>query len=289
MVFSPPRLSPSNTHCQCCRMPQKALTGMIAHHGYTESDRETGFITFVSCPGSRYRPVEVSNDRMKNYIDLLASKITGFKRLFKEVSAETQPITIAYSWVEVKKSGNTSTRKRVHGLIEGVTADNIEALAREHPKADVPRWEAAKAEFISKLVAKIGEVEDELIAAKAALKSWKPDRKMVEAWTLIYGNDLWNPPLEHGQKSYDAPGTVIEKGFRLVIQDEAGELRWPVRGSKGQPWLRTQEKIARPVRVQVGRKPRKAPMPRLKIVPTVKTNVPASQDYATLMEKLGYA
>lgn len=90
------------THCQICGRLIQAKHGVIAHHGYT---RRQGWQT-SSCMGARYRPYEVSCDRIATVIDHIEDFAAKQRKLLATWIAEP-PDEIRYQ------------RRDAHGSLRG--------------------------------------------------------------------------------------------------------------------------------------------------------------------------
>lgn len=86
------------TTCQICARDIKALTGVIAHHGYKRPGN--GWQT-ASCFGARYKPYEEACDALPLAINSAKNFLANQKRYLKEFT-ETPPETLSKqtSWAK---------------------------------------------------------------------------------------------------------------------------------------------------------------------------------------------
>ena len=86
--------------CQICGRPIKAKNGIIAHHGYKRPG--DGWQT-ASCAGARFKPYEISCDRLPPTIETIKEHITRVETKLEEHinnPPKTLIIMTGFSWTK---------------------------------------------------------------------------------------------------------------------------------------------------------------------------------------------
>lgn len=104
-------------HCQICERKIKCASGVCAHHGYERPERGSGYQT-ESCIGARYRPYEISRERIPYAISMTKLrldsarewrlKLNSFPELFRDeyvLDAEGKRVKDAKGQDKVKRVG----------------------------------------------------------------------------------------------------------------------------------------------------------------------------------------
>ena len=98
--------------CQICGRPIKAKNEIIAHHGYKRPDRGSGWQT-ASCAGARFKPYEISYDRLPPTIEVIKAHISIVElKLEEHINNPPEKLIVnkGYSWqknyVEVPRPPN---------------------------------------------------------------------------------------------------------------------------------------------------------------------------------------
>lgn len=130
--------------CPVCIRPIAVLRGTMAHHGYQRpgQGRQT-----ASCPGIRFKPLEVSSEGLEWLIATLRERLAGLKN--SHANQATYP-----EFLIAKRTNN----------------DQAEKITR-----DDPMWQRLFARHIAEIESEIGGLERELPGLERLLASWKPE------------------------------------------------------------------------------------------------------------------
>lgn len=139
--------------CGCCFRPIAVLpNGLIADHGYTlpHPGAKGG-----SCPGRKFRPLEVSDDGLKHMVQLYTSWIEGDEEALRKAPSKTEIMKPGFSKkVEIVKKGSPEwdlTYKRYVADLENTLRNDKEGL--KSYSAKLAAWKPAPAaESIGSLV-----------------------------------------------------------------------------------------------------------------------------------------
>ncbi len=127
--------------CACCfRSIARLKNGKIADHGYELPEK---WMKTASCPGRRFRPLEVSDDGLKFMVKQLKSRVGVLEK-----SLGTTPKTI-------------HRKKNWKGEVETLTPDH-------------PKWGEALRIHIANLKQELKRTEDDLASYQHKLDHWKP-------------------------------------------------------------------------------------------------------------------
>lgn len=127
--------------CPCCFRPIAVQNGTMAHHGYERPG--TGWQT-ASCPGVRFKPLEVSSEGLEWLISALRSKLESARASHKDRANKT-----SLSVLKMRK------------LVE-VTKGS-------------PEWAREFKRFVAELEFEISGLERELPILDARLRDWSPE------------------------------------------------------------------------------------------------------------------
>lgn len=114
--------------CQCCGSQQKLPNGRLAKHGYTT---RWGFFAGV-CPGSGYRPVQLSFDRIERYIQDAEARIQVIEGNRKEL---LKPATEPRAWFHLYIGGRVGYQWTMVELMDqgGVVTGYITPKGKVQP------------------------------------------------------------------------------------------------------------------------------------------------------------
>lgn len=130
--------------CPVCFRPIAVLRGTMAHHGYQRPGQ--GWQT-ASCPGIRFKPLEVSSEGLEWLIATLRERLAGLK--YAHANQATPPEYLM--------------AKRTHsGKAEKITRDD-------------PLWSRVFARHIAEIESEMGSLERELPMLDKKLTDWKPE------------------------------------------------------------------------------------------------------------------
>lgn len=130
--------------CPVCFRPIAVLRGTMAHHGYQRPGQ--GWQT-ASCPGIRFKPLEVSSEGLEWLIATLRERLAGLK--YAHANQATHPEYLM--------------AKRTHsGKAEKITRDD-------------PLWSRVFARHIAEIESEMGSLERELPMLDKKLTDWKPE------------------------------------------------------------------------------------------------------------------
>lgn len=130
--------------CPVCFRSIAVQRGTMAHHGYQRPGQ--GWQT-ASCPGIRFKPLEVSNEGLVWLIAALRERMANLKSAL--ANKATRP-----EFLMAKRGYNTKPEK--------ITRDD-------------PQWPRAFARHIAEVESEIGSLEYELPMLDKKLADWKPE------------------------------------------------------------------------------------------------------------------
>lgn len=130
--------------CACCFRPIATLpNGLIADHGYTipHPGRKGG-----SCPGRKFRPLEVSSDGLKHMIEMFETWIASTQKALKEAPQKTKILKKSYS----TKASNEVVEK------------------------GSPEWDHLYKQYVTDLMNSLERDQEQLKKFINVLTNWKP-------------------------------------------------------------------------------------------------------------------
>lgn len=130
--------------CPVCFRPIAVLRGTMAHHGYQRPGQ--GWQT-ASCPGIRFKPLEVSSEGLEWLIATLRERLAGLKNA--HANQATHP-----EYLMAKRTYN--------GKAEKITRDD-------------PLWPRVFARHIAEIESEMESLERELPMLDKKLADWKPE------------------------------------------------------------------------------------------------------------------
>lgn len=128
--------------CACCFRAIAVANVTMAHHGYQRPG--AGWQT-ASCPGVRFRPLEVSSDGLKWLVGELNSMLGALERAYEARASKTT--------LNVRDVGN-----------------HIIEISKESP-----RWAREYRFYVVELESQIGSLKRELPELEKRLREWKPE------------------------------------------------------------------------------------------------------------------
>lgn len=127
--------------CPCCFRPIAVLGTTMAHHGYRRPG--TGWQT-ASCPGVRFKPLEMSSEGLEWLISILRSQLETARAAYRDRANKTcLPVL------------------KMHKLVEVTTGS--------------PEWAREFRQFVAALEYEIGGLERELPMLDTRLRDWSPE------------------------------------------------------------------------------------------------------------------
>lgn len=158
------------TTCQICERLIKANTGVIAHHGYQRPGDgwQTG-----SCFGARALPLQLSRDRLGEWIAALRDMRDRQIGARDRVQDETQPISLQYT-DRSKPRNPWGQRETVDFAVSRGTWDDMKAL---HAVGWSDRWisfDAVKLNDIRTRDAETERLGKEIERQQRRFDGWRP-------------------------------------------------------------------------------------------------------------------
>lgn len=153
-------------HCQICEREIRAKSGLIAHHGYQRPGE--GWQT-SSCFGARYRPIEVSNEAMKHYRDILKDNWIPNKEKTLANNLASPPETLM---VRKEKFGYATSEMITLVRPEGFDPNNKPICFSMSQKYEMKYFRMIDG-FRRDLV----QMNAELERIEKRIKNWKPTTK----------------------------------------------------------------------------------------------------------------
>lgn len=198
--------------CGCCFRPIAVLpNGLIADHGYTLPHPG---LKSSSCPGRKFRPLEVSDDGLKYMVKLYEEWVAGDLKALAEAPKKTEVVKPGWGKkVEIVKKGD-------------------------------PTWDIVFKQYVSNLEDTLRKDQDGLKSYSAKLAAWKPApteataeslRSLTRALALVVEEPKapTRPPAGHGPRGCGPGEQFYDKLGRCV--PIAKDSQFPRHGARAKP------------------------------------------------------